>query len=146
MFGVVTCKMWKLRNFSIYYQLYIVEVGISIFIFSATFLYWITGRVKMVWSCTLLAILFIIRVSHGQLQECPSCCHHSFTEDNITAGVAPFRFRNCDEDEEFTILAAKCFSECAYNVSVGMEFSAGCSYRRVNYADLKINCHTITLI
>ena len=77
----------------------------------------------MVRPCALLVILFIIRVSQGQLQECPSCCHHPYTEDSITAGVGSFRFRNCDEDEEFAILAAKCFSECAYNVSVYMEFS-----------------------
>ena len=78
----------------------------------------------MVWSCTFLAILFILRVSHGQrLQECPSCCHRSFTEDNITAGIPQRLFWDCNEDEELVIHVAKCFSECTYNVSVGMEFS-----------------------
>ena len=72
----------------------------------------------MVRSCAILVILFIIRVSHGQLQECPSCCHHPYTEDNITAGSTPFAFWHCNETEEVVIHVAKCFSECAYNVSI----------------------------
>ena len=72
----------------------------------------------MVRSCTLLAILFIVGVSHGQLQECPSCCHHSFTEENITTAGNPQPFWDCNQDEEFVIHAGRCFSECAYNVSI----------------------------
>ena len=79
----------------------------------------------MVWSCTLLAILFIVRVSHGQLQECPSCCHHTFTKENITTAGRPQPFWDCNESEEFVIHVGRCFSECTYKVSVhvGMEFS-----------------------
>ena len=95
----------------------------------------------MVWSCTLLAILFIVRVSHGQLQECPSCCHHTFTKENITTAGTPQPFWDCNESEEFTIHVGRCFSECAYNVSVGMEFSYRRSYR-VNY-DLVIKIHAL---
>ena len=79
----------------------------------------------MVRLCTLMAILFIVRVSHGQLQECPSCCHHSYTEDSIKANAPIPRqaFWDCNETEAVVIHVAKCFSECAYNVSVGTEFS-----------------------
>ena len=78
----------------------------------------------MVRSCTLLAILFIVRVSYGQLQECPSCCNHTFTEESIKTAGSPRAFWDCNENEEFVIHAGRCFSECAYNVSVvGMEFS-----------------------
>ena len=68
----------------------------------------------------LLATLLIVRVSRGQLQdECPSCCHHTFTQENITTGNSQ-AFWDCNESEEFVIHATRCFSECAYNVSVGM--------------------------
>ena len=83
----------------------------------------------MVRSCTLLAILFTVRVSHGQLQECPSCCNHTFTEESIKTVGSPQAFWDCNENEEFVIHAARCFSECAYNVSVSIEFSCSRSYR-----------------
>ena len=89
----------------------------------------------MVRSCTLLAILFIVRASHGQLQECPSCCHLTFTKENITTAGTPRDFWDCHESEEFVIHAGRCFSECAYNVSVAVEFSYRRSYR-VNYDPL----------
>ena len=77
----------------------------------------------MVRSYALLVILFIIRVSYGQLQECPSCCNQTYTKDTIKTGVPSQHFWNCNEDEEFVIHVAKCFSECTYNVSIGTEFS-----------------------
>ena len=86
----------------------------------------------MVWSCTLLAILFIVGVSRGQLQECPSCCNHSFTEESIMTEGRQQPFWDCNENEEFVIHAGRCFSECAHNVSVGMEFGCSQSYK-VNY-------------
>ena len=77
----------------------------------------------MVRSCVLLAILFIIRVSYGQLQECPSCCHHSFTNESIKTQGRQGLLWDCHEEEEYVIHVERCFSECAYNVSVCMEFS-----------------------
>ena len=73
----------------------------------------------MIRSCALSAILFIIKVTSGQVEECPSCCHHTFTETNITSTDVPRRpFWDCTDDENLAIHAARCFSECAYNVSV----------------------------
>ena len=78
--------------------------------------------------CALLAILFIIKVTSGQLEErCPSCCHHSFNETSITeTKVRPSAFWDCTADEKSAINAARCISECAYNVSVAM-FRSSCS-------------------
>ena len=71
--------------------------------------------------CALLAILFIIKVTSGQLEErCPSCCHHSFNETSIKTEGRPWEFWDCTADEKSAINAARCISECAYNVSVAM--------------------------
>ena len=89
---------------------------------------------------TFLAILLIIRVSCGQLQECPSCCNHTFTEDNIMEGTPIPRqpFWDCNEDEKFVIHVAKCFSECPYHVSVqGTQLVSYTDCVRVNY-DIEI--------
>ena len=72
----------------------------------------------MIRSCALLAILFIIKVTSDQVEECPSCCHHTFTETNITSAGARRPFWDCTDDENLAIHAARCISECAYNVSV----------------------------
>ena len=68
--------------------------------------------------CVLLAMLFITKASYGQLEECPSCCSHEFTESSIKTAGAPQPFWDCNEDENFVIHVGRCFSECAYNVSV----------------------------
>ena len=91
----------------------------------------------MVRSCVLLAILFIVRVSYGQQQECPSCCHHSFTNESIKTEGVQQPLWDCHEIEEDVVHVGRCFSECAYNVSVGMEFSykraSAKNGRRINY-------------
>ena len=77
--------------------------------------------VEMMTLYALLAILFIIQISSGQMEErCPSCCHHSFTETSITEAGRRFAFWDCNEDEKSAINAARCISECAYNVSVAI--------------------------
>lgn len=83
--------------------------------------------------CALLPILFIIKITRGQLEErCPSCCHHTFTETSIKEAGNPQPFWDCTADEKSAINAARCFSECAYNVSIAMFslaiYRASCMY------------------
>ena len=83
--------------------------------------------------CTLFAILFIIKVtSSQQLEErCPSCCHHTFNETTIKTAGRPQPFWDCTEDEKLAINAARCMSECAYNVSVSIIISKYYVYQRM---------------
>ena len=66
----------------------------------------------------LLATLFVIKVSSGQMEErCPSCCHHPFNETSIKNFGLNLALWDCTEDERSAVNAARCVSECAYNVS-----------------------------
>ena len=69
----------------------------------------------MIRLCTLLIIL-IAKTSRSQLEECPSCCHHSFNESTILP-TRPSPFADCTSDEKFAIHVVRCFSDCLYNVS-----------------------------
>ena len=72
---------------------------------------------KMTKLCALVAILFIVKASHSQLEECPSCCYHGFNDTSIKSNPRPFW--DCSDNEETAINVGKCFSECTYiNVSV----------------------------
>ena len=71
--------------------------------------------------CAILIILLIIKASSGQMEErCPSCCHHSFNNISIKNFGRNLALWDCTEDEKSAINAARCVSECAYNVSVAI--------------------------